>query len=64
MKSAKRWALALLSLFPVACHHSTTSPMLWNQGSSAAFDAMVGIWVLVLGCAVIAILNALAGDNR
>lgn len=64
MKFAKHWALALLSLFPVACHHSITSPMLWNQGSSAAFDAMVGIWVLVLGCAAIAVLNALAGNNR
>ena len=46
MKYLKRLLIICVGLLPLACHSKFTSAMLFNHGSSAAFETNITLWVM------------------
>lgn len=61
LKSALgRLSVLAISILPTACHYKFTSPWLFSNGSSSAFDTAIGLWI---GCVLIfAYANILAKE--
>lgn len=59
----KRGGIILACLLPSACHGAFTSPWLFNHGSSAAFEASIGIWVLDISLLFYALLSVFTGSK-
>lgn len=57
-----RLVTLVASLMMTCCHVVYSGPALWRQGSSTAFDAMVGIGIFCAVAVFIATIDIFKGD--
>lgn len=52
-----RWLLLLIPVTTTSCHAYVTNPMLWNHGSSGAFELTMFLWCLNLFLIVVTLFE-------
>lgn len=58
-----KFVAIILALSVASCHGFITGPFLLNHGSSAAFDLMIGLWI-ICGLLIFIALNVGNKDEK